>query len=274
MGYGDEIMVTGTARKIQEFDFRQRPVAVYGHNRLRRWSTLWEGNPRILPPSTMFKTSEHLRLFNGPRCRPYVDYNAMAKQFDRVFPGQKFTTKIRHPELPWRYTNWRASPGELPWVELMEPRGYIVIEPNPKPNGNPNKDWGWNRWQALVSTVKWIAHPWVQLGPKRTPILEGVTHIVTPTFADACSVLSGASALVSTEGGLHHAAAALDIPGVVIWGGISSPANLGYDLHSNLFERMDGESPCGQWVRCDHCREAMARISTDRVLEHLNELLT
>ena len=274
MGLGDEIMVTGAARRLQEADPQRRRVAVYGHNGLRRWSTIWEKNPRLLAPSDdSFNRGNHLKLVNGPRCRPYVDYDRMRAQFETVFPGVPFTTKIRDHRLPWRYTDWRATPGELYCFERLSPRGYIVVEPNPKANGNPNKDWGWNRWQALVAAVKWIEHPWVQLGPKGTRLLEGVAHIETPTFLDACRALSGAAALVSTEGGLHHAAAALGIPAVIIWGGISSPANLGYDLHSNLFERMGGESPCGQWVPCGHCKTAMARIRVDEVAESIRKVL-
>jgi FkbM family methyltransferase len=51
----------------------------------------------------------------------------------------------------------------------------------------------------------------------------------------AAGVLSGASLLISPEGGLHHAAAALGVRAVVIFGGFISPATTGYALHTNLF---------------------------------------
>ena len=273
MGYGDEIMVSGEARRLQEADPDRRPVAVFGDNTHRRWSSLWEKNPRILPTSAdLFDRSTYLKLVNGPGCRPYVDYARMRAQFDSLFPGVPFTTKLRDHRLPWRYTDWRATPGELYCVESLSPRGYIVVEPNPKANGNPNKDWGWNRWRALVAAAKWTAHPWVQLGPPGTRLLEGVAHIETPTFRDAAQVLSGAAALVTGDGGLHHAAAALGVPAVVIFGGISSPANLGYDAHINLWDAGD-ESPCGQWVPCGHCKAAMAAIKVETVAESTERLL-
>ena len=285
MGVGDEIMVTGDAKRLQEADPNRRRVVICDKKGDRRWSRLWQGNPRLIRPGEPVGRLGRIEIRNGPHCRPYVDYERMAETFEQVFPGRPFTTKVRDHRLPWRFTDWRATPGEFYCFERLEPRGYIVVEPNPKAKGNPNKDWGWNRWQALVHSVKWPDHPWVQLGPgdtrrldgaRRPPstrLLDGVVHIETPTFLDACRVLSGAAALVSTDGGLHHAAAALGIPAVVIFGGISSPANLGYDMHVNLFEPMGGESPCGQWVECEHCQRAMAAIKSDVIAERLTGLL-
>ena len=272
VGYGDEIMVTGEARRLQEAG-ETRPIVILDRHDQPRWHELWKDNPRIWRPADSGgwpdRSPGWFCITNGAGCRPYVDYHRMADQFHAVFPDRDFTTKVRDPRLPWLYTDWRATPGELPCVERLDPRGYIVIEPNLKARGCPNKDWGWSRWEALVASVKWTAHPWVQLGPKGIRRLEGVAHIVTPTFLDACRALSGAAVLVCTDGGLHHAAAALGIPAVVIWGGISSPANLGYDAHVNLFEEMDGESPCGQWVHCKHCEEAMSRITPEIVGAYL-----
>ena len=266
MGYGDEIMAAAEARKLRGAGKR---VEILDRKGKRRWHPLWEGSDI----ARLGEVGDFQILVNGPGCRPYVDYAAMKKQFKAVFPDRPFTTKVRDKRLPWLYTKWRATPGELQCIERLKPRGYIVVEPNSKANGCPNKDWGWDRWQLLVYSTKWTVHPWVQLGPKGTRTLDRVARIVTPTFEDACRAVSGAAALVTTDGGLHHAAAALGIPAVVIFGGISSPANLGYDAHINLFQNMGGQSPCGQWVECEHCREAMARIRPDIVADRLEAML-
>ncbi|MFQ6016778.1 MAG: glycosyltransferase family 9 protein [Kiloniellaceae bacterium] len=261
-------MATGEARRLQETDPERRPVAVYGRDGRARWSSLWEGNPRILTPRQACQNDSHLRLVNGPGCRPYIDYARMARDFAAVFPGRRLTTKVKDPRLPWRYTSWRCTPGEL-YTPRIAPRGYIVVEPHVKAGASPNKDWGWARWQALVDEIRL---PWVQLGPPGTRLLEGVRHLVTASFMDACAALLGAKAAVLPEGGLHHAAAALDIPAVVIFGGMTSPANTGYDAHINLYEPADGDSPCGQRVPCEHCEAAMAAIRPEAVAAHLEGL--
>ena len=114
---------------------------------------------------------------------------------------------------------------------------------------------------------------WVQLGPPGTRVLEGARLVATPDFRAACAELAGARAAVLPEGGLHHAAAALDVRAVVIFGGMTAPANTGYDSHVNLFEPMNGASPCGQRVACGHCARAMATIRPATVAEQLERIL-
>jgi hypothetical protein len=269
MGWGDEIMAAGQARRLQESDPQGRRVAVYGKNGQPRSSEMWDNNPRILQSTEALCHRDHIRLVNGPGCRPYVDYVQMKQDFAIVFPGQHFNPKIRHPRLPWRYTTWRCEAGEL-FTPRSDLHGYVVIEPEIKSNASPNKSWGWKRYQRLVKLLPGI--DWVQLGPPGTRVLDGVRHISTSSFKKACTPLSGARAAVLPEGGLHHAAAALGIPAVVIFGGMTSPANTGYDNHINIFDDGMG-SPCGMRVRCEHCARAMASITPDSVAVYLETLL-
>ena len=228
MGYGDEIMVTGEARRRQE-----------------------AGDPRIATPEAVARGLDVQTIVNGPGCRPYIDYG-------------------RTTATCWAYTDWRATPGELYDIERRKPQDYVIVEPHIKAKASPNKDWGWERWQALVGRLDL---DWVQLGPPSTRLLDGVRHIETATFLAACRALTGARAAVLPEGGPHHAAAALGVSGVVIFGAMTSPANTGYDLHVNLFEPADGASPCGMRVPCGHCARAMASIEPETVASHLEQLL-
>jgi ADP-heptose:LPS heptosyltransferase len=84
------------------------------------------------------------------------------------------------------------------------------------------------------------------------------------------AVLSRTKAAVLPEGGLHHAAAALGLKCIVIYGGFISPDQTGYDLHINLFT---GGTPCGSRKSCQHCKDAMAKIEPAQVFEHLKTLL-
>lgn len=76
--------------------------------------------------------------------------------------------------------------------------------------------------------------------------------------------------LVTTEGGLHHAAAIFGIPAVVIYGGYISPRQTGYDGQVALFE---GGEPCGWRKPCPHCAAAMGKIEPERVFEHAMKFL-
>ena len=264
-------MAAGEARRAQDRD--SRAVAVRGRDGRARWHPLWRGNPRIATPQDVAHGREVQWILNGPGCRPYIDHRTMGRDFAAVFPGRPFTTGSRDPRLPWRFTDWRAAPGELPCVPRRAPGCYLVVEPHIKPGASPNKQWGWARWQELVHALRDAHHPWIQLGPPGARVLDGVMNLPRASFVEACAVLSGAAAAVLPDGGLHHAAAALGVPAVVIFGGYTSPANLGYDGHVNLFDSAGGQSPCGQRVDCAHCRQAMDSIRPEAVAAQLEHLL-
>lgn len=252
MGWGDEIMVTGQARAMQMAD--PRKVAVLDKHGRARWHPIWEGNPRIARPEDVAAGLDAQRVVNGSGCRPYV---------------ARYTTER------WIYTDWPAEPGEIYLTaaerSFAEPyAGAIIIEPHTKAKASPNKEWGWDRWQAVVTARPDL--PWVQPGPQGTRVLDGVRHVPTADFRLACAVMAVARAAVLPEGGLHHAAAALGVPAVVLFGGMVSPANTGYAGHVNLYRPHDG-SPCGMRGPCAGCRASMASITPKEIPRALEGLL-
>ena len=251
MGWGDEIMVTAQARAMQAAD--PRPVRVLDRKGNARVHEIWRGNPRITSDDQV----DAQVLVNGSGARPYVDYEAMGGN-------------AKDRTIPWRYSTWSVNdvgPGEL-MIQPMLPGGYLVIEPHVKDQASPNKRWPWEYAGRLVELLD---ADWVQVGPPGTRILAGARHVPTASFLDGCRVLSGAAGAVLPEGGLHHAAAALGIPAVVIFGGMTSPANTGYDAHVNLaFE--GAADPCGSRELCRHCDQAMRGITPEFVAEQVQHI--
>lgn len=127
-----------------------------------------------------------------------------------------------------------------------------------------NKDWGIGKWTRLADRF-FGRIALLQLGPEGTPRLgHGVDFFETGEFRTALALLARSAGFIGTDGGLHHAAAALGLPAVVLWGGYSSPDILGYPFHRNI-HHAHSESPCGRLEPCEHCRAAMARITIDEV---------
>jgi hypothetical protein len=253
MGWGDEIMVTGQARRLQEAD--PRPVIVRDRNGRPRWHPIFEGNPRLrrrYDQAAGRRAVQFLDNYSGHR--PYLNY-------------ARFNNADKRE--PYVYTAWRASPGEIYLTERERTlgalaAGALILEPTIKPNASPNKDWGRARWQALAEQLTRDGARLVQIGPVGTPLLEGVAWIQTNDVRQAAAVLSGADLLIAPEGGLHHAAAALGVRAVVIFGGFISPATTGYDAHTNLYA---GGAACGMRLPCAHCAEAMAAITPRQVAD-------
>jgi hypothetical protein len=244
MGWGDELMAAGEARRRHAAT--GQPVAIVGAAGEARWSELWSGLPYILRAPT--RGCDVVR--NGPNARPYIQ-------------GKSDTHWAWRPYKP-APAEIRFTDAELAWREAA--RGMVLIEPNVKRQQHANKDWGWSRWLQLAQV---IGQPIAQMAPPNAAELPGATIIRPPTFRHALAVLSGARAIITSEGGLHHGAAAVGVPAVVTFGGFIHPQSTGYDTHRNL---VGDPVACGSRLPCRHCANAMARITVEQVLGALKEV--
>lgn len=236
MGYGDEIIVTSIAKRANTLT--GKPVMVGDGTRII-WSEVFRNNPRItdkIGPDAVW-------VKNVSGNRPYIDY---PNSNDKRFVWKKY--KVEPGEIYF-------SPDELRWQQS----GFVYIEPNVKGSFGGNKDWGFEKWQKVVDNLPGI---WFVQGKGKK--LSGVEQLETRSFRDACALLSKAALFVGTDGGMHHAAAALGKPAVVVWGGLIGPDTLGYDFHTNLCR---ATKFCGSQATCPHCRQALDAITVEEVCD-------
>ena len=78
---------------------------------------------------------------------------------------------------------------------------------------------------------------------------------------------------VGAHGGLSHAAAALNLKAVVIFGGFIDPKILGYKIHKNIYIN-NKLSPCGSKYKCDHCKKCMNDIKINNVIYEIKKILS
>ena len=253
MGYGDALLVSGHARLAQQKDPRKILVL---HQRKPAWSDVWEHNPRIV----RWGTPGDFQLLYGRSLETNMRPYHLAKTARRWHYNLDF-----RPEVGELY----FSEEELQFASRFEP--YVIIEPNIKPGASPNKDWGWDRWHRFSELARNEGIKLFQLGMFAARRLANTTFIETKSFRLGCAVLSRAKAFVGSEGGLHHAAAALNIPGVVIFGGFTPVELTGYQMHRNLGVSLG--NACGMRLPCSHCHREMAKIPPERVIEQLKEVM-
>jgi hypothetical protein len=249
MGWGDEIMAAGRAREARKVN--PFPVAVLNRHGKPRWHEAWRASPHILHP-TQVEQGPYQCIIDGPRARPYVDT----------------TDRDR-----WVFKPGKQTRGDL-YLDAQElamaPHGsYVVLQPHSKPSV-PGKAWGWARWQALADLLPWRL---VQPGLADWPTLEGAQRVVTSTFRQAAGVIAGARMVITPEGAMHHAAAALGVPAVVLYGGFITSEITGYPEQVAIVDDGPG-TPCGV-VRqaCPHCVAAWARIYPEQVAEQAMQLM-
>ena len=240
-----------TGRRVRILDRYNRP----------RWSEMWEGLDWIALPH---EAGDFATIQNGPQCRPYVE-NPLTLERGLRFSGWRARDHVGSIVLTDREKDFAK-------LALRGVRPFILMEPALLPKSNPNKQWGWDNWQALADILALKGHTVLQIGPRGARPLGDVTFIVTPTFRQGAAILSRAAAAVLPEGGLHHAAAVLNIPAVVLFGGAIDPQATGYDSHVNLAD--DGPlSPCGTWKYCPHCAEVWRKLQPETVASTLAGLL-
>lgn len=254
MGIGDQIIATGLARGAAA---RGKRVAL-GDGKNIRWQSqsemIFRNNPNLAPPGSERSADiEWVNYYKGHRI-----YNSGGSN-----------------RWIWNY-KFRVKPGEFFFdarEDVFEPDdNLILIEPNvPNKPCGPNKQWPVDRWRVLAE--KLIADGWTV----RQFEYGGPNRVTPPTstiggFRHAAALLKSARLAILHEGGLHHAAAAVGTPAVVLFGGFVPPSVLGYDTHTNLTGGAD--VACGSFHRCQHCVDAMNKIEVDEVLVAMQKYLT
>lgn len=259
MGMGDEIMATGDARVLNEKTGLQ--VVIFDRSDRPRWHPIFDNNPRLIRPGLFDPGSPHAIVKSGAGRRPYADYVAIEALGAKATQSRDRKALRRAAGRLCFNHSYRAPKGEIYFdakekgfgASFLNRTGrYIVIEPNVK-GRVPGKQWGWAKWQALADILLKY-HTVIQIGAKG-PSLDGIVFTITPDPRVGLSILSNAWGVICPEGGLHHAAGALDVPGVVLFAGRTPPEMMSYDSLMTLSTRHP-QGACGvEHQDCPLCRQ-------------------
>jgi ADP-heptose:LPS heptosyltransferase len=255
MGFGDAIMASALVRG---FHARGKLAAFFspdGNHRTIKWTGVCEDilkhNPNVARP--------------GQENEKNLVWMA---HYKKVFVYARYDGHQRR----WLWDRkFRPSPGEFFFGpedripdEVEKP--FVFIEPNVawQRAANINKDWGDGKYEELAKALIDRGHMVVQCihGNSRRR-LPGARCIPTPLFRQAARIMSQARLIIAPEGGNHHAAAALGVPAIILWGDWS-PHSMGYD---DQIKFGPGTEACGIVDKCQHCRATFDRITVEEVFE-------
>jgi hypothetical protein len=242
MGLGDWLMASGDAKEANE---RTGKKVKLGDGVRMSWDgQVFANNPRMASSSD----TDVVWVKNYQGHRPYLK-------------GTKDGHMLFNDDYKPRVGEIYFNQLEKKNIDKID-KDYIVVEPNVKRVYAHTVNKAWHGWEELFKHDL----PWLQLGD--VTVKRYTKWKETATFREALQVLSKAKLFVGTDGGLHHAAAALGIPSVVIWTGFTSPRHLGYDTHRNIH---DGSEPCGTYDSvCQHCLLKSKAITVEQVLDAVN----
>lgn len=236
-------------------------MGIFGVDRRPRWHPIWNGNPIIARPDEIAKGEPVHIVTNGPNCRPYI-VPPFTKEtgwtFNAAFRCRDHVAKIY-------LTNQERDLA----AQVRETVGpYVLIEPYTK---HENFRWSLPRWAALIDACPGLT--FVQHTHDESLLVLPGAYPVRATFREACALASLCDVYVRSESGMCHAAATFGVPQVTIFGGCMDPTVMGG--YPGQFVVDDGfpGSPCGRWLPCQHCAEAMNRITVDQVADALRSQL-
>ena len=201
MGLGDWLMASGDAKEANE---RTGKKVKLGDGVRMSWDgQVFANNPRMASNSD----TDVVWVKNYQGHRPYLK-------------GSKDGRLLFNDDYKPRVGEVYFSQLEKKNIDKID-KDYIVVEPNVKRVYAHTVNKAWHGWEELFKHDL----PWLQLGD--VTVKRYTKWKETTTFREALQVLSKAKLFIGTDGGLHHAAAALGIPSVVIWTGFTSPRHLG-----------------------------------------------
>ena len=273
MGLGDDLMWLGEAAKVHD----KNPDAVIHDG--REYSAMWKYHDWIVTPD-----------YNGPKKKILVPRKPGGNRWyiNGWGPGKIIYKNYNPTPAPYQLPQQEIDKAKQILVDnkvdLTKP--FVVVNPDTKNTTlSSNKDWGINNWQQLTDLLN--QHIQVVRIKPAGPVndisghvqynqktLDNAFNILENDVRISFAMMSLSTAIITSEGGLHHFAAARKIPAFVIYGGVIHPDQTGYsNCNQTYYVYDDPKTPCGSQTPCNHCKQAMAAIDPTMIYEDVMDLI-
>lgn len=156
--------------------------------------------------------------------------------------------------------------------------GFVAIEPDTNREFFGDlRAWPRERWAAFLERLS-KSHPrlkTVQIGVPDAPPLPGVIDFRGRVdFRTACALIKRARLFIGTEGGLMHAANAVNAKALILWGGVTLPEFAGYPKRQRTICKYVACAPCGNLGWCENGHICMRQITVDEVAVAASQILS
>lgn len=158
-------------------------------------------------------------------------------------------------------------------IQMDHSKVFTKDKPQVLIQGTANETWTRNKsyfkeeWEELIASRPEVH--WIQVGLASDEPLHGASDCRGKLSLSAgFSLLAQADAFVGTVGFWMHAAAAVNTPGVIVYGGFEAPHQSGYAMHQNLFTTMEC-SPCWK-ADCPYDKACMRQINPEHISQALD----
>jgi len=149
---------------------------------------------------------------------------------------------------------------------------WLAIQSTGLETWTENKNWGAFKFDAVAKIIG-RRYSLVQLGAAGDPALGVDLNLcgkIQPR--QAAALLGSCAGFIGQVGYLMHAAAAMKVPSVIIYGGFEAPWQSGYAQNINIYNPVPC-APCWLAASCPHDRACLEAITVDGVVDALARLM-
>ena len=279
MGLGGDLMFSAAIREIKQTypdkniylirSFKEK-YKIFPFVKFKRWA---------FSNSPVFLNNPHLSFGK-------IKINSII--IDRSDPNNSYVKEELDDQYIWKDTfhvveiicnNYGVSPKSIkPDIHFFQveidkiidllsdvTKPFIVVEPGGKTSYTENRLWFMDRWQSLVNRLSKI-YSVVQVGDGSWPNLRNTFNFNGKlSFRETCLLIGYSSLFVGTDGGLMHAARAVDKKSIILFSGHIGVTTVGYKENINISKSVDC-SPCGLKIECPYDKKCMD-ISVEEVYD-------
>ncbi len=242
-----------------------------------------------------FLLPEHKELFERQQrfFREHADMEYLITNYPKFKYALTETAKsvgLNSHNLPLYSLGFKDLPSPAPLVRTREAKKVFTIHDGFDLNsaasvsGRATKIWKWEHWNLLVRKLRceYPDYEIIQVGSKTSRIIDGAhtNWVNRTTLSEAFDILSTACVHIDTDSGMAHAATALGVPCVVLFG--PTPKSFyGHPDNKNLSSTKSCSGGCfhltENWM--DKCPigyqepECMNDISVNEVMKSVAEIM-
>tara|TARA_Y100000296_G_C5168108_1_gene255807 strand:- start:224 stop:1057 length:834 start_codon:yes stop_codon:yes gene_type:complete len=277
MGLGGYLTWTAVIREIKQripSTTKIIPIEAQGNTITKIvQSPIFDNNPAIIY-DLEYEDKFFLQL-NNPQtnyCIQDLPDRAIHRKDKHIIAQICESYGIESPELKCELY---FTAGERQVVNQLKQRledNFVVVEPHSKINYTKNRVYPYEKWQKIVNSLSKDIEV-VQVGNPNLPVLENVTDLTgKTTFREATLLIGESELLLSTEGGLTHAATAVDTTSLVVITGYQSLEMVAYPQNINLY--LANHGPCGLKAVCESCKKEVEEHDFNEIIERAKEFLS
>jgi len=276
MGLGGYLTWTAVARELVQSTGIGKVFPFEQHGNLIKpvRTPIFENNPYILQEFDN-NTAIPMQL-NNPRtnyCKQDTPQRAVHRHDCHIIQQICEFYGVKNPELKCElyFSDDEVQSVRKHWDHLKR---YIVIEPQSNDEYTVNKKYPIEKWQYVADELIKDGHILVQVGREtKDKTLSGVVNLTgKTTFREAAMIIKHSRLFVSSEGGLMHAANAVDTPAVILYTGFIHPTMTCYPQNTNIWVGKN-HGPCGMKTHCHHCNSEAQKHDPIEILESVRSKL-